>query len=177
MAWFSSVMAWVKALPPTLALTVITFLPALELRASIPYGIFFLKDSCPLAVVLSVCVTANILLGVAVFFLLDKFVHIFRRWGTFARVYNAYVVRTQRRIQKPVERWGELGVAVFIGVPLPGSGVYSGALAAYILGLSYRKFFIANVIGVLIAATAVTLACLLAPEAAGWLYKSYQSVQ
>ena len=54
-----------------------------------------------------------------------------------------------------------LGVAVFIGIPLPGSGVYTGAFGAYLLGLDRRKFAVANVIGVLIAATAVTALCLL----------------
>jgi uncharacterized membrane protein len=47
-------------------------------------------------------------------------------------------------------------VALFIGIPLPGTGSYSGALGAYLLGLGYRKFIIANVIGVLMAGTIVT---------------------
>ena len=50
---------------------------------------------------------------------------------------------------------------MFIGVPLPGSGVYSGALAAYLLGFRKRDFFLAAVIGVLIAGTIVLLVSLL----------------
>jgi uncharacterized membrane protein len=59
-----------------------------------------------------------------------------------------------------VDKYGELGVAVFIGVPLPGTGVYSGALGSYLLGLNRRKFMIANIRGVVIAGAAVTAICL-----------------
>ena len=52
-------------------------------------------------------------------------------------------------------------MAVFIGIPLPGSGVYTGALGAYLLGVDRRKFSVANVLGVLIAGAAVTAVCLL----------------
>ena len=171
MAWLHSALEWAKNLPPSVALTAITLLPALELRASIPYGI---AREYPLPFVVTVCVIANIVLGLMVFFFLDKFVHLFLRWKRFERIYTFYVERAQRKIQKPVERWGELGVAVFIGIPLPGSGVYTGALAAYVLGLSYRKFMIANVIGVLIAATAVTIVCLFFKNTvfASWFYKA-----
>jgi len=63
----------------------------------------------------------------------------------------------QKKINKHVDKYGELAVAIFIGIPLPGSGVYSGAIAAYLLGLKYRKFIIANIIGVLIAGIIVTI--------------------
>jgi len=50
---------------------------------------------------------------------------------------------------------------LFIGVPpTPGSGVYTGALAAFILGLNFKKFLIATVIGVFIAGILVTIATL-----------------
>ncbi len=159
---------WVKQLDPSIALAIITFIPALELRASIPYGIV---RGYGWPYVVAVCIVTHIILGMLVFLFLAKFLHLFLRWRWFARVYDYYVTRTQRKIQKPVERWGELGIAMFIGVPLPGSGVYTGALAAYILGLSWRKFVVANIIGVLIAGTAVTVICLFFRESAGWLIK------
>ncbi|MFQ5474898.1 MAG: COG2426 family protein [Candidatus Nanoarchaeia archaeon] len=133
----------------------ITLLPFLELRASIPFGI--LKLGMPWYTVFIVCVITNMILGIIIFFLLDKFVHLVIKIKPIGKLYHKIVERTQKRIHKSVERWGELGVAIFIGIPLPGSGVYSGALGSYLLGLSYWKFIIANVIGVLIAGTAVTL--------------------
>ena len=55
------------------------------------------------------------------------------------------------------EKYGIIGLALFIGVPLPGSGVYSGALGAYLLGFNFKDYFKAAVLGVLIAATIVTI--------------------
>ena len=169
MACLCSALEWIKNLPPGVALVAITFIPALELRASIPYGI---ARGYNWVFVVAVCVVANIVLGFLFFLFLDKCVHLFMRWPRFARIYEYLVERAQRRIHKSVERWGELGVGLFIGIPLPGSGVYTGAMAAYALGMSYRKFMVANVIGVLIAGTAVTVACKFFEGAAGWLYKS-----
>ena len=57
-----------------------------------------------------------------------------------------------------MDKYGEIGLAIFIGIPLPGSGVYSGALAAYLIGMNFKRFIIAATIGVFIAGTIVTLA-------------------
>jgi uncharacterized membrane protein len=51
-------------------------------------------------------------------------------------------------------------VAIFIGIPLPGSGVYTGAVASFLIGLNFKKFIIADIIGVLIAGILVTIICL-----------------
>lgn len=136
----------------------ITFLPFLELRASIPYGI--LKANLDWALVFLVCVVTNIILGAVLYPLIDRIVRIVTRIGFIDSLYKMYVKRTQRGIEKYVGRYGELGVAIFIGIPLPGSGVYSGALAAYLIGLDYRKFIIADIIGVLIAGIIVTIVSL-----------------
>lgn len=145
----------------------ITLLPALELRASIPYGILGNESwgiapglmSWPLVV--AICTVTNILLGWAVYWLLIPVMQWLERFAWFSKIIKPLLERTQRKISPYVEKYGELGIALFIGIPLPGSGVYTGAVGAFLLGVSRRKFAIANVIGVCIAAagvTAITLA-------------------
>jgi uncharacterized membrane protein len=141
----------------------LTLLPFLELRASIPYGI--LNTDLNWMVVFIVCVIANILLAPLVYFFIDKVVHLFFFIKPFKKLYHYYIERTQKKIHKYVEKYGEIGVALFIAVPLPGSGVYSGALAAYIIGMSYRDFIKAAAIGVLIAGVIVTAISLTGNEA------------
>jgi uncharacterized membrane protein len=138
-----------------LVLILLTCTPIFELRGSIPYGI--LKYDMHWLPVFIICVIANIVIGMIVYFLLDKCVHLVIRIKWVNRVYQHFVVKTQRKMRPYVEKYGTLGVAIFIGVPLPGSGVYTGALGSYLLGLGYKRFFIADTIGVLIAAVAVTL--------------------
>ena len=137
-----------------LILILITLIPTLELRASIPYGI--LRADMNWWAVVLVCLVTNIVLGPLVYLFLDKAMGLLLRFEWVDRIYGRTVARTQRRIRESVDRYGEMGVALFIGIPLPGTGSYSGALGAYLLGLGYRKFIIANVIGVLMAGTIVT---------------------
>jgi len=137
-----------------LLLILITLLPFLELRASIPYGIF--ATSIHWMPVFLICVITNIVLGPILYIILDKLLHLVINIRAIGKIYNHFHEKTQNKIHKYIEKWGWLGIGLFIGVPLPGSGVYSGALAAYILGMSHKRFFIAAIIGVLIAGIIVT---------------------
>lgn len=153
-----------------LVLILITLIPTLELRASIPFGI--LKGDMSWWVVVLVCLATNIVLGPLVYLFLDKVVFLLLRFERLNRIYQQTVERTQRRIQRPVEKYGEIGLAFFIGIPLPGTGSYTGALGAYLIGLGYRKFIVANVIGVLIAGAIVTAIMLSGMEAFRILIKT-----
>ncbi|HUW58985.1 MAG TPA: small multi-drug export protein [Planctomycetota bacterium] len=153
-----------------LALILITFIPALELRASIPYGTLYEKQFHWVWVVV-ICVVANIVLGFLVFWLIEWIIKVMTLIKPVGKLWNWYVDRVQHRIQKAVEKYGEWGVAVFIGIPLPGSGVYSGALAAYLIGLPFRKFVVSNIVGVLIAAVIVTVVCLTGAETFSFFLK------
>lgn len=154
-----------------------TFIPALELRASIPLGFFSMRETISWPMVVLVCTVANIVLGWLVFAVMGPFFAVLRRWDWFEGRVWPVLARTQRRLHPYVEKYGEMGVAVFIGIPLPGSGVYSGAIGSYLLGLDRRKFAVANVLGVLIAAAAVTALCLLIQHGAvgpqSWLAKLF----
>lgn len=149
-----------------LILTLITFIPGLELRASIPVGIlgggWIGETQLSPAVVVIVCLIANTLLGWAVFLLMGPVIRLFERFRWFQRWVDPLLQRAHRKLGPYVEKYGGIGVAVFIGVPLPGSGVYTGAVGAYLLGVSKRSFAWANVLGVLIAGAAVTAVTLLA---------------
>ncbi|MFO8016115.1 MAG: small multi-drug export protein [Candidatus Woesearchaeota archaeon] len=144
-------------------LILITLLPFLELRASIPWGI--IKQGMGWPAVFAVCVITNILLAPVIYFFLDRIIHLFLRIRFIDRIYQHYVEKTQKKIHKYVEKYGEWAVAVFVGIPLPGSGVYSGMLAAYLIGLGYRKSFYAAIIGVLIAGIIVTAVSVSGAEA------------
>jgi uncharacterized membrane protein len=152
-------------------LIVLTLIPALELRLSIPVGILQNSVALPFGlafqgfglawpIVFLVCVATNMALGPMVYFLLNKFVHFFLRFSWFASHYNRQVLHTQKKIQPFVQKYGHFGVALFIAVPLPGSGSYTGALAAYLLGIDPKKFMLINAVGVFIAGVLVTLIAL-----------------
>ena len=147
--WFAEMIS-----NPYLLVVILTFTPFLELRASIPYGILVAHlDWLP---VVALAIVANILLGPILYFLLAKLLHVLLRVRPLRRLWDRAIVRTQKKIHPLVEKYGVYGLGFFIGVPLPGSGVYSGAMGGYLLGFTRREFYAATVLGVLIAAAAVT---------------------
>jgi len=147
----------------------ITFLPFLELRASIPYGI--ITAHLPWYLVVIICVISNIIVGIIYFFIIDWIFRLLLKIPLLNTFWEKKVEKTRQKIHNGVEKYGEYFLIIFIGIPLPGSGVYSGALGAYLLGMSFRKFLIANIFGVIIAGTAVTLAVLSGAEALKFFFK------
>jgi len=141
---------------PYVLIVLLTFAPFLELRASIPYGVVVLgKENWP--VVCALAVVTNILLGPILYFVLEKFLHLLLKVKLFDRIWQRSVVRTQKKIHPLVEKYGVWGLGFFIGIPLPGSGVYSGSIGGYLLGFTRKEFYIATVVGVLMAAIIVTI--------------------
>ena len=152
-------------------LVLLTLLPCLELRASIPVGLWSRPIEVPffgqvsglglsILEVLPLVLVVNILLGLFLFVFLDSLVRLFTRVQFIRVIYNKLVERTRRKASKIVEKYGTIGLALFIAIPLPGSGVWTGALAAYLLGMKLKKFLVADIAGVLIAGLIVTLATL-----------------
>ena len=143
---------------PYVWIVLLTLAPGLELRASIPYGILVAR--LPWLVVVPAAVVVNILLGPIIYFLLEKLLHVVLRVRLLGRLWDRMVAKTQKKIHPLVEKYGVLGLSIFIGIPLPGSGVYTGAAGGYLLGFSRRSFYLSTVIGVLIAAAVVTIVVL-----------------
>ncbi|MDD3095069.1 MAG: small multi-drug export protein [Candidatus Neomarinimicrobiota bacterium] len=153
-----------------LQITLITLIPTLELRASLPYAILVLE--LPWYVAFLWVVLINIILGPLVYYALRFFLHLFIKIPFFNRIYEHSLHKVQTKIKPKVEKYGEIGLALFIGIPLPGSGVYTGALAAFILDIKPKKFMFAAVLGVLIAAIVVLAVVLSGSELFQWVIKN-----
>ncbi|MBI3255473.1 MAG: small multi-drug export protein, partial [Candidatus Andersenbacteria bacterium] len=65
--------------------------------------------------------------------------------------------RTQKKLEKDVAKYGWLALAIFVAIPFPATGAWSGALAAFVFGFPKKKAFFAILTGVIIAATIVTI--------------------
>ena len=146
----------------------LTFLPFLELRYSIPVGIYGGVVALPFGLqfmgyalnpwlVLLVAVAANFLIAVLIYLVLDWIHEFLLKIKIINRLYERKLEKLHKKVHPMVERWGIFGLALFIAIPLPGSGVYSGALAAYVLGMNYKDYLKAALIGVIIAGIIVAL--------------------
>ncbi|AHF80128.1 COG2426 family protein [Thermococcus paralvinellae] len=71
--------------------------------------------------------------------------------GRFAELYLRYVERVRKKAHPYIEKWGFIGLVIFVAIPLPGTGVWTGSLAAYIFGIEKRKTIPALLIGGLLS--------------------------
>jgi uncharacterized membrane protein len=143
-----------------LKLALLTCIPALELRFSIPLGMLAMTH-IPWPIVVLVCVIANIILGIGVFEILAPLLRTMRKFNFFEKHIWPHVVKRQEKLRPTIEKRGCWGLATFIGIPLPGTGALTGALGAFCFGFKRKAFYIANLAGVLLAAVCITLICLL----------------
>ncbi len=136
-----------------LELILISLLPWIELRGSIPVGIHMGYN--PLHV-FAICTVTDILLIPVLLFLLKYGMPLILRIETVNRFYQWNVVGTLRRYEK-YRKWEELGLALFVAVPLPFTGVYSGAFVSYLLNFRKREAFLSIASGAVMAGAIVTV--------------------
>ncbi|MBT3220124.1 MAG: small multi-drug export protein [Proteobacteria bacterium] len=147
----------------------LTLMPTFELRASIPYAI--LVEQWPWWLGGGVGIVANCLLAPLVWVFVDKVMHVFLHIKIIKRFYDWMSARSVRRLEPYVQKYGVIGLAFFIGIPFPGTGVYSGCLAAWLLNYRFRDYLMASCLGCLIAGAAVTAIVASGSEALHFLVK------
>lgn len=150
-----------------LILAGIMFLPFIEIRLAIPVGILTGVMSMPFGITirgfgfspLFVFFLASIM-GFCLAFLVFNFLHFFDAPLRRSRVSKKYILlleKMQKKISPYVEKYGLFGLAFYISLPFPGSGIYSGSIAGYVIGMKKNKFYLAALIGSTLAALVVTL--------------------
>lgn len=130
---------------------VLSLVPWVELRLAIPYGIT--KGLAP-AAAFAAAVAASWTIILPMFVGLDLFyVRFLSRFAVVRRL----IEEVRRHGRRYVERWGVVGVGIYVSLPVPGPGVYSGAVLAWTFGLPRRQAIAALAVGVLVSAFLVTL--------------------
>lgn len=133
---------------------ILSLAPISELRGSIPWS---LANGMPVGAAFALCVITNMLVGPVAWLFLSTLHRLLSRWRPYASLFERIVERARRRVHAAVERWGYWGLALFVAVPLPITGAWTGVLGAWVLGMEVRKSLAAVAVGVLIAGVIVTL--------------------
>jgi uncharacterized membrane protein len=127
-------------------------LPISELRGGLPFA---LAGGLPVAPAYLICVLANALVGPLVFLFLSTLHRLLDRWAAYHRFFESIVERARRKVHRAVERYGYVGLAVFVAIPFPLTGAYTGAIGAWVLGMNRWKSILAVAIGVAVAGVVV----------------------
>lgn len=129
-------------------------IPLTELRLSIPWAIALGID--PLKAFFLAC-TGNFVPIVPLLLLLEPITKIIAKIPLLDKILNSIITRTRSKGEQ-VEKYGALGLFLFVAVPLPGTGVYSGAILAFLFGIRFWYSFVSLTLGMLVAGVGVTLA-------------------
>lgn len=141
-------------LSPGTMIIFLSTLPVTELRASIPIGILILKQGVKITFFLAII--GNILPIAPIYFLLEPVSRFLSKTSRMQSFFEWLFKRAKKRAGI-IERYEAIGLMFFVGIPFPGTGVWTGCIIASLLRMRFFPTFLAASAGVIIAAAIVTM--------------------
>ncbi|MCE1196461.1 small multi-drug export protein [bacterium] len=156
----------------TLLLTVaLSLLPISELRGAIPFAVLRGVDIIPAALIGT---AANAAVPAIAYLFLSTLHKLFYRIGAYRRFFDRFVEKARGKVHASVQKYGYWGLLVFVAIPLPMTGAWTGALGAWVLGMERRKSILAIIGGVVVAGIVVTvLVAVMGAGAKSIFFKSF----
>lgn len=143
--WFSNHLS--QFISPEGAVFIISMIPILELRGGL-FAASLLKISAAKA--LPICIVGNI---IPIPFILLFIRQIFK-WMKKTKLFRGLIIKMENRAMgksDQIKRYEFLGLLLFVGIPLPGTGAWTGALIASLLEVDIKKSSIAILCGLFMA--------------------------
>ncbi len=148
---------WLKDIPKEILVMLIGAIPVLELRWAIPQALWW---EMPVFKTFWLAVLGNMLPVAPVLFLLEPVSNKLRRFKIWSRFFDWLAERTKKKADI-IQKYETIGLALFVAVPLPGTGAWTGCLAASLFKIKFRYAFIAIAAGVIGAGVIVLALCML----------------
>ena len=125
--------------------------PIIELRGAIPYAVYFNLQLLPSYIV---AILGNMIPVPLIFFFARKILE----WGADKKVIGKFFSfclekgnKGGAKLQAKAGRSVYVALFLFVGIPLPGTGAWTGTLAASLLNLDFKKSVVAVMAGVVLA--------------------------
>jgi uncharacterized membrane protein len=163
------------SLPVALVWTaILSLMPISELRGAIPFAI---AHNIPWYWAFFYSVFFNALIAPACWLFIATIHKLFYgtnpekgfRW--YKKLFDRFIERARNKLSAGVEKWGWLGIAIFVGIPLPFTGAWTGTLGAWVLGINKRHTMAAVGLGVVVSGVIVTMVVVLGIEALNFFLK------
>ena len=145
----------------------ISMVPIIELRGAIPYGVMF---GLPLWLTYVIAIVGNMLPVPIIFFFARRVLE----WGAdkpyIGKLFTFFLEKGHRGGEKLKAKAGRglyWALLLFVGIPLPGTGAWTGTLSASLLDMDFKKSVAACVGGVLLAGVIMGVLSLLGVSAFG----------
>ena len=151
------VIGWLKDIPKEWVVMIVAALPVSELRGAIPLALSF---GMPVEKALWLSILGNISFVAPALFLLEPVSRCLRKFRVWSRFFDWIFERTRKRADT-VQKYEALGLILFVAMPLPITGAWTGVIAASLFKIRFRYAFLAISFGVICAALIVLLLCTL----------------
>lgn len=138
----------------------ISMVPLIELRGAIPYAVIF---ELPLIPSIIVAMVGNMLPVPFIFLFARKFL----AWGQDKQLIGGFCrwclekgEKGGRKLEAKAGMGLYMALLLFVGIPLPGTGAWTGTLAASLLDLDFKKSILYILLGLMLAAAIMVAASL-----------------
>ena len=130
--------------------------PIVELRGAIPMAMGIFNFSWSKALFLSLI--GNLLPIIPLLWFLDKLSgYLSERFVFFNKFFTWLFTRTREKTTNSFNRWGKWALIIFVAIPLPFTGVWTGSAAAFLFGVEYKQAFCLISLGAVLAGIIVTI--------------------
>ncbi len=149
---------YLSSLPNELITVIISMLPIVELRGAIPWALAGppIGGGLPVYSAVFFAIIGNLIPVIPLLLFFEKIY----KWLSPVPVFNRFFEWLFNRTRKKgelIEKYEFWGLVVFVGIPLPVTGAWTGTLAAFLFGIKLWKSFLAIILGLLMSSTIVTL--------------------
>ncbi|MCI8578164.1 MAG: small multi-drug export protein [Lachnospiraceae bacterium] len=134
---------------------IISMIPILELRGGLLAASPALLD-IPILKAIPICILGNLLPIPFILLLIERILICMERIPGLGQI-ALWLRRKADKNKGQVERYGFWGLVLFVGIPLPGTGAWTGSLVAALLHMRFRKAFSAILAGIAIATIIMSL--------------------
>lgn len=147
-----------------LYIMLISMVPLIEQRGAIPVGILVYGLNPWLVAIVS-------LIGsfIPVPFIYFFFNKIFA-WMKTIKFFDKFTNFVEKKVQKgskKLEKYKEIGLITFVGIPLPTTGLWTGTAVAAFMGLDFKKSMVCVFLGGIVSAILIAILSMVAPALVG----------
>ncbi|PIR06081.1 MAG: ligand-binding protein SH3 [Candidatus Komeilibacteria bacterium CG11_big_fil_rev_8_21_14_0_20_36_20] len=147
--------AFINHLSPQLATFFLAMIPVTELRASIPIALSNFDLSLQQVFIWSVL--GNFIpIIVVLFFIGPTSQWLSRKWKLADRFLQWWFAKVKKRFHGKYNAWGKIALLIFVAIPLPGTGAWTGSIAAWLLNIDKKDAFAYIALGVILAGVLVS---------------------
>lgn len=148
---------WLRGFPKEYIVMIIATLPISELRGAIPLALSF---GMTLEKAFWLSVLGNAIPVIPILFLLEPVSNYLSRFKPFKRFFSWLFERTRKKADT-IQKYEAVGLAIFVGIPLPMTGAWTGAMAASLLKMRFRYALAGILAGIMLAGIIVSVLCAL----------------